>query len=487
MKQLFGETAIYGLSSMSTKLISLFLIPLYTAVLSPADYGTLNLLNAFFSLALLLAVFALDNSAARWFYDSEELTDKKSTISSWFWFQLCITVFIFVVVIFFRKLFAEQVFDLENERLLWIAAGSYLFGVLPSITPNWFRMRRKAKQTVAYTISLSLITITLTIYFVLVKEYKVKGIFLALLIANAVMSLVSLILLKSWLFPKYFKADRLKEMLKYALPLVPTVVAFWVLNSSASFVIEYFSGKHELGIFQIGMSIASGITLLITAFRMAFPPFAFSIYKKEGAKRLFASILTAYSLVFVSVALFLSLFALELLKLFTQPSYYQAASVAGLLFFNNIVYGYSYIVGLGNGIMKDNKPIAKAVFIAALITASFFVVAIPNLGVEGAALSMLLGYLVVPILVYRDAQKKWHIPFKAKLSLLIFLGGISAFLISLSFKGLDYGYYILIRLLIFLIYLSFLYLLIRKFDRESFNKVLILVLNRIKKLLKKST
>ena len=213
LKKLFGETAIYGISSILTKLISIFLIPLYTSVLDPSDYGTLNLLTSFLSLSLIISIFALDNSAARWFYDTDEVSDKKKTISSWVYFQSFSTLLIGLLLIVGAPLIKDDILSLPSNDIYYIAVASFLLGVLPSITPNWFRMQRRAISTISYTISFSLITIGFTIYFVLFMNLGVKGIFMATLISNGIMSIVSLFIMKGWYNFKDVNLNRIKELL----------------------------------------------------------------------------------------------------------------------------------------------------------------------------------------------------------------------------------------------------------------------------------
>ncbi|MBK9483526.1 MAG: hypothetical protein IPO02_16455 [Bacteroidetes bacterium] len=88
LKQLAGESLIYGISSMLSRFSGIFLVPLYTRLLLPADYGALSLVNSTFYFIIVLAVFALDSAAARWYYDTEDINERKKTIASWFWFQL---------------------------------------------------------------------------------------------------------------------------------------------------------------------------------------------------------------------------------------------------------------------------------------------------------------------------------------------------------------------------------------------------------------
>ena len=100
-KQLFGETIIYGVSSVLTRFLNLLLLPLYTNILSPNEYGVLNILNTTFSILWLVSVLALDSASFVFFHDFDNENKRKKIFSSWFWIQafigvvLCIMVFSF--------------------------------------------------------------------------------------------------------------------------------------------------------------------------------------------------------------------------------------------------------------------------------------------------------------------------------------------------------------------------------------------------------
>jgi O-antigen/teichoic acid export membrane protein len=471
IKQLAGESIIYGMSSVVTKFIGVFLVPFYTSVFTPADYGVLNIVNSFFFFFGILVVFALDNSAARWYYDTDDVEDQKNTIASWFYFQLIMSFLVFILIFLFSKVLAKIILNNEQSDFFIYPALSLLFTILPGIVANWLRMQRKALQTVFFSIGLSLITITLTIYFVLILKKGILGIIYANLIANIVASIYVILILRKWLLPRYFDFLRLKLMLKYALPLIPTTVAFWVLNNSSAFVIQYFYNQSEVGLYQLGMTIASGVAIFVTAFQMAWGPFAFSIIKNENAKNTYAMMLNVYSIFFTSIALLIALFSLEILKIFTNKSYYGAAIVAGILSFNGIIYGYSYILGIGNNIEKNNKPLAISVFFGAIITFILYLILVPLIGKEGAAISTTLGYIVVPIFVYKKAQKVYKIEFNVNLTIFISIIGICIYSISLFFESNNILMIILLKLLLIFIYFAIVFLLIKKFDENLYKKI----------------
>ncbi len=472
VKQLVSESAIYGISSMLSRFIGIFLVPLYTKILSPSDYGSLNLVNASFYFVAVLAVFALDNASARWYYDTENPEDRKKTISSWFWFQLSTSLILCVAIILFSSFLSHTILKENKSNLFIIPAVGLLTSILPGIATNWLRFQRKAIHTVIFTICNILINVGLNIWFVLILKWGVSGILSALVISNAIATLYVLTLMYPWIYPSYFSIQRIKEMLRFALPLLPTAVAFWILNSSSSFMIEHFHGKTEVGLYAIGSMVASAVTMVAGAFQMAWGPFAFSIIHKPEAKSTYSMVLSAYSLFMCSVALVVALFSKEALLVFTSPQFHSAYVVAGILAFNGIIYGYGYIGVMGCSIVKNNNPLALSILMAAAATATGYFLLVPFLGKEGAALSTAIGYLIVPVFLFYRSQQLWFIPYKFSFTLLIFFGSIITYIASLLLAvqhetGINIG----IKVLLLTGYLFFLLVLVRKNYPEIYEKL----------------
>lgn len=430
-KQLLGESAIYGISGMLSRFISIFLVPLYTSVLSTEEYGKLSLVNSTFYFVAVVAVFAMDSSAARWYYDEQDDELRKPIIATWFWFQLMSSVALAIILTVLSPLLSNTILHQADHNMLFIIpASGLLASILPTIVTNWLRFQRKPIHTVVFTISTVLLTVGFNFLFVVYLKQGIAGILLATVCTNLLASLYVLAIMKRWLLLRYFSKQKLIEMLRYAYPLIPTAFAFWILNSSSSFVINKFHGQGAVGLFQIGSMIASGAGMVAGAFQMAWGPFVFSMLDKPEAKRVISFVFTGYTWLMSTLALSIALFAKEILILFTNPGYYGSATVAGVLSFNSIIYGFAYIAVVGCNVQKDNKPLAYSILFAAIITGLLYWFLVPAYGGVGAALSSALGYLIVPIYLFYKSQQYWPVPFRFTLNIILFLLAVLFFVVS---------------------------------------------------------
>lgn len=417
VKQLGGESLIYGLSGIISSFISIFLFPIYTKLLLPADYGVLAVINTTFLVVNIFLILALDNSAQYWYWKVEEVVDRKKTFASWFWFLLFFSFGIGLLVFLLSAEISQLLLGTEKYYgLIRIAAGNIVFFGAQRVINNWFRTQRLPMYAVIFTSSVALTTVGLTIYFVVLEKLGVSGILTAQLITSLLAFCAIVILMRNWLNFSFFSLLRLKEMILYSYPLVPASFLYWLLNSASIYFIQFFVDKSEVGLYQIGLSLSAILNLISGSFLQAWSPFAMSISKQEDAKNIYANVLGVYVFGAGLAAVGLFLFAPELLMLFTNANYFEAKYVVGLLGFNVFLLGIPQIVCIGSAIMGENKSFGIAVFCGAIVSMSLFFVLIPNFGKEGAAISTLIGNIVVIVVVSYKNQQINFIPYNFSLS-----------------------------------------------------------------------
>lgn len=474
LKQLGSDSVIYGLSGVVTRMIGIFLIPIYTRLFVPKDYGVINLINTTFFLLGLLVVCALDNSASRWFYDSKEEEDHKKTFGTWIWFQFILSATVAIIVIVLSPYLVQTFFKEDGKPIYFILpALTMITNMLPAVINNWYRVHRRPVATVVFSVSQTLVTIGLSVWFVIILRWHITGVFAALAISSAVFSLVALQQMHGWLNVKYFSKERLKPMLKYALPFIPAAIAYWLLNSTDSYFLAFFKDKAEVGLFGIGASVASGIVLFTGAFQQAWGPFAFSIMNDDNAKQVYAHVFLLYGYVMGFLAASLMLFAPEALMLLTAPAYHDAAWVAGILGYNLVLIGFTYIAVIGTSIAKITAPYGIAMLFATILTIILDIILIPKFGKEGSAIATVAAQIIVPAYLFYKGQKVYPIPYKYA-EVLIVIISMAFVVVMVRFISFDsMALQIVVKIITALLLLAFVIVA---------NKAkLILILARVKK------
>lgn len=455
-KQLFGETIIYGVSSVLTRFLNLLLLPLYTNILSPNEYGVLNILNTTFSILWLVSVLALDSASFVFFHDFDNENKRKKIFSSWFWIQAFIGVVLCIMVFSFSdglsRLFFEEAAYKTEFRLISLLL---LFNLLPNIVWNWLRVKRKVKTTALFTVLQSAIIVGCNVWFILGLKLGVKGFFYAQLISGVIMSVAALVMLKDWIFLKYFDKELLKRMLLFSLPLVPTAIASWGLNSTGGYFIQARLGATEVGLYQTGVTLSGILAFVTTSFTQAWGPFAMSIKDQSDARQFYARIYIIYISLIGLLASGLLIFSSDILFLATSPEYAAADWVAGLLSFNAMLIGLNYIASIGLNIVKDMRPFALASIVGAGINIVLFYFGTLFWGKEGCAVASLISNTGILFFIFRAAQRKFPIPFEFMKGVILFalclgLGVAVKYILDVE---LYHGYFLKVSGFLFLLLL----------------------------------
>lgn len=437
IKRLLSDSVIYGLSGVLTRFISVFLTPIYTRIYTPDDYGVIGILTNGYILLSILLVFSMDSATARWYYDTESKEEKKRIINTWIWFYLTLSTLTGVVLFFSAGFWQRQFLPETPDAILLIRLISFNLPLVvwSTVAINILRFELKAKKSVFLSIVQSLFLIFFNVVFVVLMKMGLEGIYIAQLAGSFLVVPLSLYFIKDWIGPPvWFSKDFFPGMLKFATPLMPATIGYWIINLSGVFFINEYLPQEKVGLYQIGISIASVSGLAATAFQQAWSPFAFSILNQPNAKQVFAFSLKVYVLIVGLFCMLISVFAFEALVILTTSAYYEAAMVASILTFNSFLLGLSTISGLGATVAKKTFPLGMVNLFSAIILIGLNFSLIPQLGIEGAALAVCLSQLIIPCYMFWKSQKYYSIPYPFLNSLFLIGLMIGAVILTYLFR-----------------------------------------------------
>ena len=417
IRQLAGESAVYGLSGVLGRLVAFFLIPVYTRVFTPADLGTVAMIDAAAALLAMFSVLGLDSATARWFYDSPEDDARRSVVASSFYCQLAVASAVAGVLIVLARPVARLLCGTEYYAgLVRLAACSLPPLAVVRVFGGWLRYRRRVTSAAAYIAFRSLASVGLIILLVAVWHLGLTGLYAARLWVAGIAAVIGLVLLGRWLNPARVSLSRLGEMLAFGLPMVPAAVGVWVMASADRFVLRIFWPQESVGLYDLAAKVASGVALAIVAFQQAWGPFAYSILDRDDAQRVYARVWDVYAFFGSWLAAAVGLFAPLLLRIMATERFYPAASCVAILAFVHLFTGARYIAGLGSGIAKRSMPVAMAVGIGAGVNLLLNFLLVPHWGREGAALGTVAAAGVSVVYLFIASQKNHAIDYRLKIA-----------------------------------------------------------------------
>ncbi len=181
-------------------------------------------------------------------------------------------------------------------------------------------------------------------------------------------------------------------MNRFGLPLVPTALFLWVTNFSDRLFLVHLADTTEVGLYSVGVRIASAMVLMLTAFRLAWPAFAYSIDDDREARRTYAYVLTYVVLVTTWVATGLALLSPWIVEWIAAPAFEESSRVVGPLAFAAVAFAGYIVVAIGVGRAKRTQFNWVVTGAAAAVNIGLNLILIPPYGMMGAAIATIAAY-----------------------------------------------------------------------------------------------
>jgi O-antigen/teichoic acid export membrane protein len=209
-----------------------------------------------------------------------------------------------------------------------------------------------------------------------------------------------------------FDRGLLREMNRFGIPLVPTALFLWVTNFSDRLFLVKLADTQEVGLYSVGVRIASAMVLLLTAFRLAWPAFAYSIDDDREAKRTYGFVLTYLVALTTWVATGLALLSPWIVDWIAAPAFAESSRVVGPLAFSTVAFGAYIVVAIGVGRAKRTQFNWVVTGAAAAVNIALNLLLIPSYGMMGAALATVAAYSTMFVGMVWWSQKIYPVPYQ---------------------------------------------------------------------------
>jgi O-antigen/teichoic acid export membrane protein len=274
-----------------------------------------------------------------------------------------------------------------------------------------FRVEERPVQFALASLANVLVTIAATVLLVAVWHKGAVGVLVGNFTGTLVVYAV-LLAYRRYQLGLEFSRSLLREMNRFGLPLVPSGIALWAINFADRIFLNTISGAAETGLYSIGVRISSVIIFLFTAFRTAWPAFAYSIEDDREAKRTYAFVLTYLLFICCWLSLALGLLAPWIVRILTTPRFYEGARVVALLCFAATAYAGYTVIAIGIGRVRKTQFNWIITFAAAALNIGLNIVLIPPYGMIGAAIATVAAYALMFVLMTWNAQRLYPVPYQ---------------------------------------------------------------------------
>lgn len=400
-KYLAKNTLIFTLGDIGSKIISFFLIPVYTNYLSTEQYGTVDLITTIATVAVPVITLNIGEALMRFGLDKDADLEKNTQIGS---FTLLVAAIIGIIIF----PICGHISGVSSY------AGYVYFYVLSLAASQIYLCDLRGKELLLkYSIGCILVTFLTAIFniiFLVGMHMGIEGYLIAYGIANFVTALYALAAGRGYKAFGFSKLDKklMGQMAKYSFVLIPNTFMWWIMNSSDRIMVTAMVGAAANGIYAISYKIPSIVSTATNIFNRAW---SYSAIREENAvdeveyNNLMLRMLTGWGML---VGIFILAIIKPFLHIYVAPSYYEAWRYTPFLVVGFVYMTVGSFVATSYTMHKDSFGFLFSGVTGAVINIVLNAVLIPFCKVYGAAFATCVSYIAVFMFRYFHTKKYMH-------------------------------------------------------------------------------
>ena len=410
IRQFFKDSALYGASSIIVQGIPILVLPVYVRLLSPAEYGVLEILTLFaVFINLTVALEILQGFSRHYPYASSD-AERHAYASTALWFTVgAYSLFTVAALAFSTPLTSFILHEPAWETAVMAAVPATGANGIYLLLLNQLRWQLRPLSYIGASVVYVLVSVSTGICLIVMFGADVSGIFYGQMLGAVFAGGIAWFMGRS----NYrFVFDRTKccEMLRFSLPLIPSGIAVVVAVYVDRIAIQHFMTLHDVGVYSAGFRVASVVHIVLAGAYYSLTPLIYNNYCKTTTPREIARILNFLLCGTFPMLMAISLFSSEILWIFTTNAYYSAWSVVPILAAASLGTKL-YVFAPGLDIAKKTGRIAMINILAALVNLALNFIFIPLWGILGAALATLISACCLLTAYLFFSQRLYPIPY----------------------------------------------------------------------------
>lgn len=389
---------IYGLGGVIGKIIPLIMLPVVTRLMPDSTYfGISDMSNTLISFAGAVALMGMYDAMYRLFFDREDEEYRKQVCSTAMFFTMFCSVAVFLFMILGKRFLAVWFFkDASYSGMVCISAVATLVSATNSIVAAPTRMQNRRRVYLLTNAVAPLLSYSVSIPLLLSGHYVI-ALPVAAVISGIMMEIVFVILNRRWFRIKWFRKDLLKPLLVIAVPVMPVFLVYWIFNSCDRLMIKDLIGMSAVGSYSVSAKLGHASQLIYTAFAGGWQYFAFSTMREADQVKTNSGIFEYLGIISFSAAMFVCAFSFPLFGFLFPDQYREGYIAAPYLFLAPLLLMLYQVIG--NQFLVIKKTWYSLFLLAGGAVANVIMnrILIRLMGIEGAAVATLLGYVLTVI------------------------------------------------------------------------------------------
>jgi len=395
IKKLLKHSATYGTGIVLGKLVGFIMLPIYTRLLTPEDYGVYHLLVFTTSIISMIIGVGISHAVLRFYYQYENQKDRNEVISTALFSNIFIFSFFFIFLFQLSPFFSNLVLDDRNYTFFFkLIFFNLLLSAGYEVPLAFIRAQQKSTKFVTLSLISLILHLSLNIYFVVILKKGVLGILYSNIIASVLTSMyLSFDTFKQIRF--HFSICKAKELFKYGAPLIISNIGGFILTFSDRYFLKFYGTLADVGIYSLGYKFGMLMSILIlNPFNQIWSAQMFEVAKKHNSSEIYSKVFTYFSLVLVVFGLFISLFTKDIIRLMANPTFWDAYKVVPVIVLAYVIYGFFILSVVGILVSKRTGLIAYITVVACCANLLSNYLLIPRFAMMGAAWATVISFLI---------------------------------------------------------------------------------------------
>jgi len=423
----------YGLGIIGRQLVLYLTLPAFTHYMPQAEFGLVAFAMAVMAFVNTLTNAGLPAATYRFYHDGDDSQGQRQVLgASLGMFTLFATVPAVGFFLFASPIAQSLLGSSSHAQVIRLIAILLVIDTL--VNYGYILLRIQIRPLATSLSSMFVVTVQMGSALVLVCffDWGAKGYLTGLLLGEMV-GLVLLTFLTRKMISFSVSRRTMTMLLRYGLPLLPAALSMWALHLADRTLVSQTMGLDRLAIYEVGYKMGALVTLAAAPFRVAWPPFAFSVMRKPNAQAIYRDVVTYLLFASSFFAMGLLAFKAEILGLLAPASYSAALPVVEWVALAQVFLCVQMVLSIGPKISKRTFDLTIVTVLAAVLYLALLVVLIPLLGIVGAAVATATGYGLLAFASYGIGQRSYPFPLDwSRLFKVVLAAGSSYLLIQVT-------------------------------------------------------
>jgi len=405
-KNILSHGKIYLVGNILQRCVSFVMLPIYTRFLSPADYGTIELLSMVLDFTGIILGLRIGQSIFRFYADGESQKEKNEVVTTAIFLIFLINIFGFLMLYLSADHISSAVFgNLSQCNNIILFSVTLLMQSFIEIPMTYVRARQRPWVFVSFSIVKLILQLSLNVLLVVIFHMHVEGVVYSAVISSAIMAVI----LGLYVFNNCgvgFSFNIAKKIAFFSFPLMLT----WVITFYLTFGDRYFLrnnfGVDEVGIYSLAYKFGFLLMfLVVNPFGAVWYAEKYNIIKSDNAQETIGSVFIYYSAAILIVCIFISLFIENALHVMATPPFWKAASIVPVVLAAYVTNAWCEFISLGILLKDKTIELTYGTVLAGVVITPCYLFLIPKFGGMGAAWSTLFAFGVRALWVYYRARR----------------------------------------------------------------------------------